>query len=273
MPQLRTSWSRRLPLVVAGGAMVAVISCDSTLSLRPDEVLWGFITVSALEDGAGADMTSPNAVFFRGAVSSIPNSASRPDSCFPAGSYVPPINDFGNVAYLDAGEAISVRLGSATTELPRVSSGGRTTYTLGAGTVPFNGGDSIVVNIPGATGGYPTSVIRGKIPEALDLDPIAPSATDAIQLRWNASSDDGSSLIVSLQFAPAGGNGEITREIRCAFRDDGVDSIKLAQHEDWSDPTNLKRQVIATRLRTVLQNVGDGGLQIIATYQDPLPKQ
>jgi hypothetical protein len=183
---------------------------------------------------------------------------------------VPPVNDFTGVTYLDAGAALAMRIGAVTNDIPRVSGGGTTTYRLDAGTtIPYGSGDSIVVTIPGANGGYPAAEIRGKAAEALTLQPIAPSTAGAIQLRWNAPADTGSALVLSLRFAPTG--TQITREIRCAFRDDGVDSIRLAQHQDWSNAA--VRQVVATRLRTVLRNVGDGGLQLISTYSDPIPQQ
>jgi len=274
MLRFRFRRPRSLALSAFAAATLAAVSCDTSLSFRPNELLWGFVTVSALDDGSGVLRTSPTAVFFRGEVTSIPNSALRPDSCFPANNYVPPVNNFGGVLYLDAGPSVSMKIGTETNEIPRVSGGGTTTYKLGpGGTVAYGSGDSILVQVPGATGGYPTATVRGKAAEAFTLQPLTPSSSAPIQLRWDAPSDTGSSLVVSLQYAPAGGNGQITREIRCAFRDDGVDSIVVAQHRPWSDSTNLLRQVVATRLRTVLVNVGDGGLQLISTFQQPTPQQ
>jgi hypothetical protein len=274
MPRFRSRRFRWLSLSTFSVAALAAVSCDTSLSFRPNELLWGFVTVSALQDGTGALRTSPTAVFFRGEVTSIPNSGLRPDSCFPANTYVPPVNDFGGVLYLDAGPSVAMKIGPTTNDIPRVSGSGTTTYKLGAGsTVAYGSGDSIVVQIPGATGGYPPATIRGKLAESFVLQPITPSTSGPLQLRWNAASDTGSSLVLSLQYAPAGGNGQITREIRCAFRDDGVDSILVAQHRPWSDSTNLLRQVVATRLRTVLVNVGDGGLQLISTFTRPTPQQ
>lgn len=274
MLRFRSRRLRWLSLSAFGVATLATASCDTSLSFRPNELLWGFVTVSALQDGGGALRTAPTAVFFRGEVTSIPNSGLRPDSCFPANTYVPPVNDFGGVLYLDAGPSVSVKIGATTNDIPRVSGGGTTTYKLGAGsTVAYGSGDSVVVQIPGATGGYPAAQIRGKLAEAFTLDPIAPTTSAPLQLKWTPPSDTGSSLVLSLQYAPAGGSGQITREIRCAFKDDGDASIVVAQHRPWSDSTNLLRQVVATRLRTVLLNVGDGGLQLISTFSRPTPQQ
>ena len=274
MSRFRFRPNRRFALPAVVGATLAVASCDTSASFQPNELLWGFVTVSALDGGAGTLRTAPEAIFFRGEVTSIPNSGLRPDSCFPAANYVPPVNNFGGVAYLDAGASVSMRIGAETSDLPRLSSGGTTTYTLGgSNTMPYGSGDSIVVTIPGANGGYPAADIRGKAAEAFTLQPIAPSTTNPIQLQWDAAPDTGSAMVISLQFAPAGGNGQITQEIRCAFRDDGAASIPLAQHSAWSATTNLQRQVVATRLRTYLKNVADGGLQLISTYTQPTPQQ
>jgi hypothetical protein len=274
MLRFRSRPPRWLALSTFGAATLTAVSCDTSLSFRPNELLWGFVTVSALQDGTGALRTAPTGVFFRGEVTSIPNSGLRPDSCFPPNTYVPPVNNFGGVLYLDAGPSVSMKIGAQTNEIPRVSGSGITTYQLGTGTtVAYGSGDSIIVQVPGATGGYPPATIRGKAAEALTLQPVTPSTSAPIQLRWNTPSDTGSSLVVSLQYAPAGGSGQITREIRCAFKDDGVDSIVVAQHRFWSDTTNVLRQVVATRLRTRLVNVGDGGLQLISTFQYPTPQQ
>ena len=79
-------------------------------------------------------------------------------------------------------------------------------------------------------------------------------------------------MVVQLLSAPAGGSGNISREIRCAFRDDGVDSIAPVQYQEWGAATNLKREVVANRLRTLLRNVNGGAIQLTSTYQLPIPR-
>ena len=272
--QLPRPLTRRIGLFTLAATTSLVVSCDTSLSFRPNELLWGFVTVSAQQNEAGEARTAPTGVFFRGEVSSLPNASVRPDSCFPTQTYVPPANSFAGVTYLDAGASISMSIGSRTDEIPRVSASGVTNYNLAAGTtLPYRPGDSIVVRIPGANGGYPNVELRARTAETLNLQPLVPPTTGYMQLRWNAATDTNSSLVLQLLFAPAGGSGAISREIRCAFRDDGVDSISLAQYQEWSASANLKREVVANRLRTVLRNVNGGAIQFISTYQVPTPRQ
>ena len=266
--------SRRLSVLGIAAATALVASCDTTVSFRPDELLWGFVTVAAQKTTAGDLRTAPSAVFFRGAVTTVPSAGVRPDSCFPAQDYVPPTNNFTGVTYLDAGASLGLTLGTNTTELARSSSGGVTTYGLASGTtIPYRPGDSIVVRVPGANGGYPTTEVRAKTADAFTMQTVTPQNVGYLQLRWTPAPDTNSAIVLQLQFAPAGGSGAITREIRCAFRDDGVDSVALTQYQLWGVATNLKREVVATRLRTLLRNVNGGAMQFISTYQIPTPSQ
>ncbi|MGQ0648718.1 MAG: hypothetical protein ACT4P7_14250 [Gemmatimonadaceae bacterium] len=263
------------PLGVLGVAAMTVLvaSCDTTVSFRPNELLWGFVTVSAQQNASGEVRTAPTGVFFRGEVSSLPSASIKPDSCFPEAAYVPPVNSFAGVTYLDAGANLSLSIGSRTDDIPRVSASGVTNYNLASGTtLPYRPGDSVVVRIPGANGGYPNVELRAKSAEVLTLQPVTPPASGYMQLRWNPATDDNSAIVLQLLFAPAGGSGAITREIRCAFRDDGVDSISVAQYQSWANPGNAKREVVANRLRTVLRNINGGAIQFISTYQVPTPR-
>lgn len=272
--RLSRTFSRRLGVLGVAGATALIASCDTSLSFSPNELLWGFVTVGAQKNAAGDLRTAPTAVFFRGEVSSLPSAAVRPDSCYPAMTYVPPSDNFSGVRYLDAGESLTLSLGSTNNTLPRVSGSGVTTYQLAAGsTFAYRPGDSIVVQVPGANGGYPALELRAKTAEAFTLQPLTPPATGYMQVRWNAATDTNSALIVQLLYAPAGGNGQISREIRCAFRDDGVDSIPLAKFAEWSDAANLKREVVASRLRTLARNINNGAMVFISTYQVPTPGQ
>lgn len=264
---------RRFGALGVLGATAMVASCDTTLSFRPNELLWGFVTISAVQS-SNQIRTSPNAVFFRGEVATLPSAALKPDSCFPPQSYVPPVNSFSGVTYLDAGTAVSVSLGGTARDIPRVSAGGITSYNLSAGTtLPYVPGDSAVIRVPGATGGYPAIEVRAKTAEAFTMQPFTPPTVGYMQLRWTRSADTASALILQLLYAPTGSSGNITREIRCAFRDDGVDSIAVGALTAWAEPTNLKREFVATRLRTVLRNIDGGAVQFISTYQVPTPAQ
>lgn len=270
MPSSRQARSAARGLLSAGAAVLLVSACDTTSTFRPNEQNWGFIFLSALRTNGGEYRTAPNASFFRGAVTSVPDARIRTDSCFNAGEFVPPTQGgITGVTYLDAGPVITANIGGTATQIPRVV-GANVAYALAAGTtVPYRPGDSVVVTVPGITGGFPAGEVRGRSAEPFSIDPIEASTT-SIPLRWTAATDPNSALIVSLQYTPPG-SGARTQEIRCAFTDDGVDSIPLRQHQAWSATSNVSRNVTVTRLRTSIVQVTGGAMELISTLTVPTP--
>ncbi len=186
------------------------------------------------------------------------------------GDYTPPTQGgITGVTYLDAGTSISAKIGAVTTEIPR-SNAAVTSYALPAGTtISYNPGDSAIITVPGVAGGFPSAEIRSRTSEPFTIGAITPSTTP-IPLTWTAATDNNSALLVSLQYTPSGASAK-TQEIRCAFTDDGVDSIPLRQHQAWSASTNVNRAVVVTRLRTAIQQIDGGVLEVISTYQLPTP--
>jgi len=271
MPISRQARNASLSLAVAFGTVVLVAACDTTGGFAPNEQRWGFVTLAALRNTAGEYRLAPQASFFRGVITSVPDARIRTDSCFVVGDYTPPNSGgFGNVSYLDAGASITTAIGTTTTTVPRVSTSSATTYSLGAGTtVPYSPGDSVVLTVPGAVGGFPGALLRGRSAEPFTIDPITASAV-TIPLRWTAATDPNSALIVSLQYTPSG-TGARTQEIRCAFTDDGLDSIPVRQHQAWSASSNVNRAVTVTRLRTSFVAVDGGAVELISTFQVPTP--
>lgn len=269
MPFTRPTLRSRLGLLAVGAATAFVAACDTSSSFSPDERLWSFVTINALRSETGEHRTSPTAYFFRGAVSSIPNAALKPDSCFPPAPYVPPATGFGNVTYLDAGATVTTTIGGVVTELPRVQASGTLSYNLGTTSVAYTPGDSVTISAPGAAGGYPAFTARGKTAEPFTMTPLVPGVGTTLPVRWSAATDNNSALILSLQYVVQ--NSTQRMEIRCAFVDDGADSIPSRFHDVWSNPANSSRSVVATRLRTLIAGVGDGGFELISTYALPTP--
>ncbi|MGQ0764075.1 MAG: hypothetical protein ACT4OZ_00230 [Gemmatimonadota bacterium] len=255
----------------AGGALALVVACDTSVSLRPNELFWGFITISAIDNGAGEPRTAPTGFFFRGEIAAVPNASLKPDSCFAPRDYQPPVNNFGAVTYLDAGSTVSTMIGATMHSLARQSSAGVTSYGLPSGsTISYAGGDSVIVSVSGASGGYPPQVLRGKTAERFTLTPVVIQNQRPLQLRWTAPTDTNSAMILNLIYRAPGGTRD--REILCAFRDDGVDSIPFAAHQIWASEANTRREIVATRLRTVLQGGGDLVMMLISTYAQPLAR-
>jgi hypothetical protein len=213
-------------------------------------------------------VSTTNGQFFRGNVGSIPDARVRPDSCIEL-SIVPtsPLE----VTYLDAGSVITAQHGTRVDTLPRVSSSSRTTYER-SGPVSFRPGDSLIVRIPGAVGGFPAAEVRAKTAEEFTFDTltIRPSPA-AVQLRWTPATDANSAMIAEFRYSSTGGT-TFNQLIRCAFNDDGADSVAYRIMQPWIGQQASSRSATYTRLRTNIVSIVDGWLEVISTFTLPTPR-
>jgi len=264
MPFLRKSASR-----VSGvlAATLSVVGCESTLDVPSNQLTWGFIQTGALAQTGGTYVTTPNGQFFVGNLSSIPDSRVKPDSCVEL--TITSQNPL-QVTFLDAGAAITTQFGTRTDTLPRVSTSNGTSYQKSA-PISFRPGDSLFVRIPGANGGFPAAEIRAKTAEAFTLDSliIRPSPA-AVQLRWTPAIDGNSSLVVEFRYSSTGGS-TFNQLIRCAFVDDGADSVAFRVMQPWVGQNPNARNATYTRLRTNIVQILEGWLEVISTFSVPTP--
>jgi hypothetical protein len=249
------------------GSTLALSACDGTLTVPRNEMTWGFVQTNALSAGGGAYTTSPTGQFFRGALNSIPDARVKPDTCISL-----PNTTQGplNVTYLDAGPSITTQFGTRIDTIPRVSTPSRTTYEVST-PKSFRPGDSVIVKIPGAAGGFPASEIHAKTAEVLTIDSLTIKPQPAAsQLRWSQSTDPNSSLLVEFRYSSSGGTS-FNQLIRCAFTDDGVDSVANSVLQPWIAANTASRNVTYTRLRTQINGIVGGFLEVISTFQVPTP--
>jgi hypothetical protein len=254
-------------------ASSVVVACEGSVTIPGTNQTWGFITVAAAKTSGGDYKTAPIGQFFKGAINAVPNAAVKFDSCIPGLAYSPVGEIVTGVTFLDAGDQITAKFGGADPDpLPRLTSATSTTYQVPSGNfIAYTPGDSIVVNIPGATAGFPAAEIHGKTAEPFTIDPIVPpTGNQTIQLHWTPATDENSAMILSLRYAIEG-SSTINRQLLCAFTDDGADSIPFRQHQFWSNSTNTQREVVATRLRTSIVSRTDGVLEILSRFQVPTP--
>lgn len=250
-------------------ALTAVfLACESTLSVPGSNRTWGFIQHSASARTEGVYVTSPKGEFFRGALSSIPDARVRPDSCIEL--FITPTNPL-EVTYIDAGASIVTQFGSRSDTIPRVTSASKLSYEVSSPRA-YQPGESLIVRIPGAAGGFPAAEIRAKTAEAFTLDTlnIRPSPA-AVQLRWTPASDQNSALLAEFRYSSSGGT-TFNQLIRCAFVDDGADSIPFRVLQPWIGQSGASRSVTYTRLRTQINPIVDGFLEVISTFSVPTPR-
>jgi hypothetical protein len=253
---------------------MSVAACNESLdSLRPSQT-WGFINVHASKASDGQHYTAPDAFFFRGLLNSIPNALLQPDSCYETARSTG--NQISNVTYLDAGTPLTARIGTRTEELPRTNGQEGIRYEWPVGSpIPYVPGDSLVVTVPGAVGGFPSSEIRAKTADEFTVGPLTlPTGTNDIQLTWSAASDYNSAAVVMIWALPFSSEGStsINRQLTCAFADDGSASIPFRWYATWQERGGDLADAIATRLRTSYLSIGDALLGVISTYEVPTPE-
>lgn len=248
---------------------ITLAACDGTLSVNQNSLTWGFIQTGAIAATGSGYVTAPEGQFFVGALGSIPDARVRPDSCIelPIVAQNPL-----QVTFLDAGSAITAQYGTRVDTLPRVSAASRTTYSRST-PIAFTPGDSLIIRIPGASGGFPTAEIRAKTSEAFTFDSliIRPSPA-AVQLRWTPASDGNSAFLAEFRYSSTGGT-TFNQLIRCAFNDDGADSIAFRVMQPWVGQAATSRNAVYTRLRTSIVQIVGGFLEVISTFTVPTPRQ
>jgi hypothetical protein len=258
-------WTWMLPVV----ATALVVACDTSLQDISPQGTWGFVTVSAQKSTTGAHFANAEGLFFKGNLSAVPNADFTADTC--ADALIQEGNNLVGVTFLDAGPSVSATVGGVANSLDRTTTPDGIAYRP-ASSFAFNPGDSIVVSVPGVSGGFPAGTIRAKTAEAFDFPTNinVPAGTEAIHLNWTPPQDPRSSIVVSLRYATTTNPGVATRNVLCTFVDDGVDSIPFRWHQNWSTSQGV-RSVVATRLRTNYVAAGEGNLGVISTYQVPTP--
>jgi hypothetical protein len=254
----------RIALIAALFLAAAAAACDLKLTAPNQIGTYGFVTFPTVRAANGSVSTAPFAQFFRGQVTTVPDSRFPIDTCV-SGAFSEP-GPLQNVTYLDAGPAIATTIGTRTDSLRSVTLTDTRYVAAGAGTIPVNPGDSIVVDIPGAA--FPAGQLRGKAAETLNLDSVkVPTTTVGIPLKWNLPDDSNSLIILSLRYAPAGANDVLTQEIACSFVDDGADSVRARFATLWAASTNTRREMVALRLRTIVQSTSLSYLELISYFQ------
>lgn len=253
-------------ILVPLAAAVALACGEST---RPIATLdYGFLVVNAMDGDAGYH-TRPTAIFYRTGGLLIPTSRIDQDSCVVQALQSGP--GPGTVAPLDAGAALPLALGERTHSLVKFVENGLIYYAHPDTNIAYTPGDSAVLEIPGAAGGYPGATIRGMTAEAFTLDPVGvPAAGTPIELAWTPAIRSGSKMTISLRYATPG-SSSLNQQIVCHLIDDGAHAVPAALAAGWRNAQGGNRQTVATRLRTTEMEPPGAALQLSSTFTVPTP--
>jgi hypothetical protein len=270
MRQKRDSSSpSRWTWLISLAATAFIAACDTSLEGFNQEQTWGFVTVAANKSGT-AHFADAEGLFFKGTLGTVPNAEfAVADTC--TDTQLSGGNNLEGVTYLDAGPSVAATFGGVAQSLDRTTTAEGIAYLPG-NPIAYTPGDSIVVTVTGASGGFPAGSIRAKTAEAFDFPTSidVPAGSDSILLNWTPPHDPRSALVVSLRYATNTTPTVLSRNVLCTLTDDGVGSIPFRWHQYWSTSTGA-RDVVATRLRTSYVVAGEGNLGVISTYQVPTP--
>lgn len=223
---------------------------------------WGLITLDHQSVGA-SDYTRPQALFYSSPSSPTLSGRGASDVCgrFPYPS--PPAME--SVDEIPAGESVTLTIQATGYSLVPTTIGSRRPYSMPEPGIAYQPGDSVVVDIPGATDGFPAMTARGRTAEPFALGPVdTTAATDIV--TWTPAGDDSSRVVLSMQYhddlQPGAG---LNAHIFCTFQDDGTGTIPETLLRGWTASTDARR-VQAVRWRSVMESEGDAVLYLVSTY-------
>jgi hypothetical protein len=236
--------------------------CESDLGpFVPRE--WGLITLDHQMVG-GSDYTRPQALFYSSLSSPTLSGRSASDVCGRFQYPSPP--SLQTVDEIPAGDRVTLTVNDAQYSLVPTMIDGRRPYTLPDPGIAYRPGDSVVVDIPGATDGFPAVTIRGRTAEEFSIGPVDTELAGSPAVTWTPAGDDSSRMVFSLQYHDELQTGAgINTQLFCTFLDDGSGTIPDALLRGWQTSTGGRR-VQAVRWRTALETEGDAMLYLVSTY-------
>lgn len=255
-----------VPLALAALATVTVACVDAT---NPSSVPYGFVTFVAQTSGSGFT-ASPVGTFFGAIGLGVPTAVSPWDSCRQQ-TYSRTTVGLGEVyPAISAGAAIQLKVSGRTDSLFPGAIGREVQYRLRAASMPYVPGDTVSVEIPGRSDGYPAITIKAKSAEVLTVTDFGtPTVGPRLDLRWNAGQDLNSTVSFAFRYGALDADS-LNTQIYCQFRDDGADSIPARYVSAWAQ-ARVKTWV-ASRVRTYVAPVARNGyFDFISTFDVPTP--
>lgn len=251
----------RLPLMLAPIVLAACLDPDPL-----PEANYGVIGLNAVVTSTDT-LLSPEALFYRSELLSLPTSAISNDACT-IFDY-PPQGGAGTLPrFLDAGESVAVSTADLTRFLVKTIDGNRELYALPFGeTMPFSPGEEVTITVPGAPGGFANGTITVRTAHAFTLDtvPSRPLQDSTLKLVWTPAGDDSTKMLVQLRYGD--NQPEPNRQIFCELVDDGEAEVPALLLTQWRNATTGSREVSAARWRVVAREVTGGVLVVVSAFE------
>jgi hypothetical protein len=235
----------RYVAVLAG--VLALSACNDE-RFGPAKERTGFISATTYDAGGGTFALRFLGAFYKydGLTTGIPAA----ETC-QGGPFTPQNTSVASLPTISAGQYLFTRVGARTDTLFQTSGLGLTAYQLlTVNAVPFTPGDTLTMDLPGETGGFPGTTLRVRTAEAFTHDPVgAGTSGQALSLSWTPAPAPGSLMIFSLRFNSTGTAEQPNAQIYCVFNDDGSGEVSAALAEIWRGALPASRSVQASRVR------------------------
>ncbi len=227
--------------------MLVLGACNND-RFGPAKERTGFISATAYDAGGGNYALRFLGAFYKydGLVTGI----GAPENCQGA-PYTPQNTTVATLPTLSAGQHLYTTIGGRKDTLFQSTGLGLTAYQLlTVNAVPFTPGDTLTVEVPGETGGFPGTVLKVRTSEAFTFDPIDPGTEgQPLTIRWTPAPQPGSLMTFSLRLNTGGTAATPNAQIYCVFNDDGTGEVSAALGNIWRGALPESRSVQAVRIR------------------------
>ncbi len=231
---------------------------------------YGAVNITARSTSATRASANATGIFFEAFTVAVPNSAlQRTDACaFAAYDTTSTVTK----GVSKAGDQLTLNVGITATSL--AFSDALLRYANATTTpITYNAGEVAVIQIPGATGVFPAATINVPLAE-----PVLPSAVTIpafgtpLAVRWNASSDTTTAVLLSLRYSTTASATLANEQIFCTVRDDGSYDIPSSALTTFLAAPAASRSLQITRWRTREQQIDARTVLHIASSLDTIVK-
>ena len=198
-------------------ALLVLSACVDTV-LPPSERV-GLVSVRTF-DNSGTPVVRGSAVFYQArGLQILPT---QPQECA-LFAYTPDTGNQNAGQTLNAGSSVSFTIGAFTESATYPAGAVFPVYDFPDGSyLDFASGDSVLVSIPGATGGFESVAFKSRLAEPFVADPLPTYVeNEPMTLTWEPATVSGSLMVVSLRYGTAPDAMDATVEVACAFPDTG----------------------------------------------------
>jgi hypothetical protein len=245
-------------------ASLALVAC-----LDPDPVPesnYGVIGLTTVVSGSDTTL-SPEALFYRTGLLSLPTSRVSNDQCQTA-PYPTTSPNTQLPRFLDAGDSVAVSTVTSTKYLfPTTGVDGESYVLREADRFPFSPGERITITVPGVPGGFANGTISVLTARGFTMGPIDPTppAGEGLDLTWTPAGDDSTKLLVSLQYGVD--QLQANEQIFCSLVDDGAAEVPSVLLTRWRTAFTASRKVEAARWRVAATEVMGGVLLVVSAFE------